>query len=181
MDFCSHSSVAYVPPQIGSREMESRIKRAFYHCENSPTSYDSICMKCFRTVSRQRQKKKTLRSTKLATIASLKDWRISPHLSNLLSASNQPRFQTLPTLSLILPRLSAGIGNCRRQARLHSLRLFCLFPCNARASLQRKCPLCRPWVPRRARTCDTQSHRPCSCLHPSAPNSTFTGEDRNKT
>jgi hypothetical protein len=40
--------------------MESRIKRAFYHCENSPTSYDSICMKCFRTVSRQKAKEEDL-------------------------------------------------------------------------------------------------------------------------
>jgi hypothetical protein len=33
--------------------MKNVIRPGFYHRENSATSYDSICLKCFRTVSSQ--------------------------------------------------------------------------------------------------------------------------------
>jgi hypothetical protein len=34
--------------------MKNVVGPRFHHRENSPTSYDSICLKCFRTVSNQR-------------------------------------------------------------------------------------------------------------------------------
>jgi hypothetical protein len=34
--------------------MKNRVRTGFYHRENSPISYDSICLKCFRTVSSQK-------------------------------------------------------------------------------------------------------------------------------
>jgi len=48
------SSRLHISPD--KRSMETGVKAAFYHRENSPDSHDSICLKCFRTVSRQKAK-----------------------------------------------------------------------------------------------------------------------------
>jgi hypothetical protein len=53
VDFWSECRVGYLSPPYRPL-MNTEVRTGFYHRENSPTSYDSICLKCFRTVSSQR-------------------------------------------------------------------------------------------------------------------------------
>jgi hypothetical protein len=46
------TATRFAPPIV--HPMKNGVRTGFYHRKNSPTSYDSICLKCFRTVSSQK-------------------------------------------------------------------------------------------------------------------------------